>query len=604
MPPETNPMPEQVQASVSEPTPIPPRPTMYVVLYPNAGGATNGWNTGYPRNTIAECEQMRDGHPGSVIVTIPASPTPSARPEQPKACGEIGEGWLPLGMGTVAERAWKEVPDARFNHGAMLALSNTDRIWRTYIRSLTKPKPQPQQQERDWRAECFVERAAPPSEYNRRYWRVRSPTGAYSLQDGRTDGDNAPWYKEPSGTARYWTVEAEARAALAKAPRPPDIQPEPPKNNEDGWLDLRPGEGSLEYQSRTGVALTGTTRPTETQPKPPEGDKELDALMKRMQDAYHGAKGAGFAKINKIDALNLINSLNDLRQERDEAVRMQAELRIKLSVCEGERDDERSRHALALLAARTEHVLKCPICTGDSVRLKEENAALSAKLAELEEGKGETINTPVQDDLLKRLDEAGRKGLDGSPGDELAAEAASHIRVQNTIIKVLRTPTSPPAPQEPKPCVTCGHPKASHNFPVKMGEGSYCLEYVPPPASSPSPETKPMTITQTPTGISVGPRPCTCNRNHAEDDEHAPWCGGPPPQPTGEEKRVRRFQHKVDPDMLWVGTSETGAWHARDGTVEPSRYRVEAFVHDTNYTEVFDAPQTPPEQRAKEQVQP
>jgi hypothetical protein len=40
--------------------------------------------------------------------------------------------------------------------------------------------------------------------------------------------------------------------------------------------------------------------------------------------------------------------------------------------------------------------------------------------------------------LLKRLDEAGATGLDLSPGDPLAKEAAAEIRRLNKIIKMLQ----------------------------------------------------------------------------------------------------------------------------------------------------------------------
>ena len=38
------------------------------------------------------------------------------------------------------------------------------------------------------------------------------------------------------------------------------------------------------------------------------------------------------------------------------------------------------------------------------------------------------VHPNVDDDLLRRLDEAGSTGLDLSPGDQLAAEAAAEIR--------------------------------------------------------------------------------------------------------------------------------------------------------------------------------
>jgi hypothetical protein len=145
-------------------------------------------------------------------------------------------------------------------------------------------------------------------------------------------------------------------------------------------------------------------------------------------------------------------------------------------------------------------------------------------------------------------------------------------------------------------------------------------------APQPSPavqEGKPC-VTETPTGISVGQRPCTCNRNHAEDDEHAPWCGGPnpnqPSEPKGETKpqeKVRTFRRRMRVDMALVDhkTVPLARLHAdgrtefvrADGSIEPNvlyhdQSRVQGFIEEGIWIEVPDAPLAPKPEPKGERV--
>lgn len=70
----------------------------------------------------------------------------------------------------------------------------------------------------DWRARCRVWQPTPEDSW----WAVYSPSGKYAIH---TDGGWA--IKTNDYLGRNFDTESAARAALAKAPPPPDVSPEP-----------------------------------------------------------------------------------------------------------------------------------------------------------------------------------------------------------------------------------------------------------------------------------------------------------------------------------------------------------------------------------------
>lgn len=108
----------QVNATASEPTPVPERPTLYMMVY-SVPGSSQPWASSYPRESLKDTQNYGCGYSGSVLVTIPGSrPT---TPPAPRAEGDgLGWEWMdPDDETIVAAFRSKAAADA-FNDGAMI----------------------------------------------------------------------------------------------------------------------------------------------------------------------------------------------------------------------------------------------------------------------------------------------------------------------------------------------------------------------------------------------------------------------------------------------------------------------------------------------------
>ncbi len=90
----TQPTPSTVTASVSSPTPIPERPTLYTLL--RCRGTF--WDVGFPSVNRETLDKAAQHEPGSVLVTIPGTATPESKPEPKDGSAKVGDDapcWVP-----------------------------------------------------------------------------------------------------------------------------------------------------------------------------------------------------------------------------------------------------------------------------------------------------------------------------------------------------------------------------------------------------------------------------------------------------------------------------------------------------------------------------
>lgn len=143
----STPQAQSVTAVVGTPTPVPPRPTLYAVLYPEGNSGTS-WAIGSVWSTQERGELQQSCVLGSILVTIPGShpPSPEANPDHIAEVGKMVSpdvpSWVPycchpgcmarvLNNGDKCSRHLPQPVDAGLRKEAMLARELFDKhdLW-------------------------------------------------------------------------------------------------------------------------------------------------------------------------------------------------------------------------------------------------------------------------------------------------------------------------------------------------------------------------------------------------------------------------------------------------------------------------------------------